>query len=266
MADDFGAITKLPVSETKQKKDTGEKRSWLKVFETLPPQMLNAYGPAKYAKLSDEEVWKNMCMPLKSGAVYMTELCDSTAERRGVGINRWLHAMKLFCEYQMEPSVKRQNEALIEATKCKELYDEIKEILPSLVYCLAPKKMVQRAGASSLRSSAIEQERVDPPAKTEELLDHHAQILYEWLDVEKTSRVRMLVHWHSAAGLSYVAAVHHRGMQCFRHHGNAHHDTGATAVTLSEFQEGIKVRHALGSRGMEEAAGASSGSTARDFA
>ena len=32
--------------------DRGEKRPWLKVFETPPAQMLNAYGEAEYARLS----------------------------------------------------------------------------------------------------------------------------------------------------------------------------------------------------------------------
>ena len=76
MADDFGALgTVVPVGPPLpgvSGKDT-KKREWLKVFETLPPQMLNAYGPAKFAKMNDEAVWKALCEPLKSGAVWMTE-------------------------------------------------------------------------------------------------------------------------------------------------------------------------------------------------
>ncbi len=69
--------------------------------------------------------------------------------------------------------------------------------------------------------------------------------------------MRMLMAWQSAAGLSYVASVHHRAVQCFRYQGNTVHAEDVPGgikaeVTLAEFQEGIKARHRLGSRGMEE--------------
>jgi len=72
--------------------DRGEKRPWLKAFETAPVQMLNAYGEAKYARLGNPEVWKNMTKPLKSGAEYMTEFASKEVERRGIAANRWLHS------------------------------------------------------------------------------------------------------------------------------------------------------------------------------
>ena len=104
MADDFGALEPVSVAEKKHKKDGvldsgGSKRKWLKVFETPPVQMLNAYGEAKYAKMSDPLVWEQLSKPLKTGAEYMTELCSTEPERRGVGINRFLHAVIAYCEY-----------------------------------------------------------------------------------------------------------------------------------------------------------------------
>ena len=77
-------------------KDKGAKRTYLRVYETLPPQMLNAYGPGKFQKLSDRAVWTSMTEPLKSGAMYMSELCSKERERQGVGINRALHAFKVY--------------------------------------------------------------------------------------------------------------------------------------------------------------------------
>ena len=91
-ADDFGILGGTGIQqsgkEAKEAKDHGQKRLWNKVFETLAPQMLNAYGPAKYAKMSDAEVWKHFNEPLKSGAKYMTEFCNKDAERRGIRLNR----------------------------------------------------------------------------------------------------------------------------------------------------------------------------------
>ena len=72
--------------------DRGVKRPWLKVFETAPVQMLNAYGEAKYARFGNPDLWRNMTKPLKSGAEYLTVFASSEAERRGAAANRWLHA------------------------------------------------------------------------------------------------------------------------------------------------------------------------------
>ena len=75
MADDFGAIGGGIDEATGGKKsdaysyDKGEKRAYLRVYETLPPQMLNAYGLAKFQKMSDDAVWTAMSEPLKTGAL-----------------------------------------------------------------------------------------------------------------------------------------------------------------------------------------------------
>jgi hypothetical protein len=180
--------------------------------------------------------------------MYMTELVSAGPERRGVGINRWLHAVKVFCEYQLEVGIRKSNEALLNPTKCSELYAEIEGILPSLEYCRAPQKQRAKEGASSLRSSGMETNAVGIK-KDETELDKHAKVLYEWLDTSKVSRVRMLLHWQSAAGLSYVAAVHHRAAQCFRYEGNSLHGKDPE-VSLSEVQACIKSRHSVGSSGI----------------
>ena len=120
-ADDFADVGSQGVSSGTKKvaDDSGKKREYLKAFETLAPQLLNAYGPAKFPKLSDAQVWKHMSQPLKSGGPCMTELSMESAERRGVGFNRWLLSMKLFCEYQNDPDTKKLNKFLLQ----KKLYD-----------------------------------------------------------------------------------------------------------------------------------------------
>ena len=91
--DDFGNLREK-VSDPVRKKarlmeDGGSERPWLKVYETLPPQLLNAYGEAKYTRMPDEKVWDSFSSPQKTGAKYMTELCSNERERRGVGIIRF---------------------------------------------------------------------------------------------------------------------------------------------------------------------------------
>ena len=244
MADDYGCMDPQKGDDQKKgekskaavKEGSGIKRPWLKCFETLPPQLLNAYGEAKFSKLSDAEVWRNFCEPLKSGAEYMTELCANDHERRGVGINRWLHAMVMYCEYQLDPMVKRWNEALLVSQKCEELYDEIKRVLPSLKYCLVPSFFVD---VSETKSVA--------------LLDKHGQVLYEWLNCAAVSRVRMLAQWQCAGGIAFTAGVHHRVAQCFRYYGNSMHEGEGCEVSLMEFQEVLKQGHEVGGAGIEAA-------------
>ena len=61
----------------------------------------------------------------------------------------------------------------------------------------------------------------------------------------------MMVAFLSEGGLSFNAAAYHRSACCFRYYGNAQHILDSPEVTLKEFQECIKVRHTLGSRGNE---------------
>ena len=129
--DDFADLDAKPSGKGMAKGDTriseaacGKKRPWLRVYETLPPQMLNAYGEAKYGKLSDAEVWKHFCQPLKSGGMYMTELFSKEDEWRGIGINRWLHAVNQYCKYQQEVKVKDSNKKIMQEDKYDQLYAE----------------------------------------------------------------------------------------------------------------------------------------------
>ena len=99
----------------------GVTREWLKVFETLPPQLLNAYGKSSFNKMGDEAVWDQMSSPLVSGAMYCTELASAKMERRGIGSNRWLDAELQLCKYQLSPQVKDPNKFIMK----ENLYDAL---------------------------------------------------------------------------------------------------------------------------------------------
>ena len=204
--------------------------------------------------------------PLKSGALWMSEMCSKDPERRGVGINRFIHAMKTFCEYQKDPGVMEANSKVLNTTMCQELYTEIELILPSLQYCLAPKKQYEKRGAAALRASGMDA-AVLAERKSEAELDMHAQKVYEWLDKSKLSRVRMMAHWQSCGGLAFVAQCHHRAATCFRYHGNSFHGAGPSQqeVSLQEFQAAVKVRHTLGHSGIDVEAVSSQPAAANDF-
>ena len=133
--------------------------------------------------------------------------------------------------------------------KYDELYAEIAKILPSLEYCLAPKKVSEKSGAASLRSTAQVSEGFKQ--KDPKDLKVHAKAVYEWLDTTKVSRIRMLMQWQASGGLSFVSSTHHRGAQCFRYYGNSEHDGGIkNEVSLAEFQECIIKRHSIGCSGI----------------
>ena len=130
------------VSEKKEKTPSsgGQKRNWLRVYETVPCQVLNAYGPSKYFRLEDSGVWKHMNCELKSGALFMTELCDQSHERRGVGINRWLQVLNEYMNHLVSPRGRKQNEFVLKESICKELYGDIAKYHDSVKVLLAPKK------------------------------------------------------------------------------------------------------------------------------
>ena len=51
-------------------------REEIRVYETMPSQMLNAYGMAAFAQMGHQKVWEDLNKPLKTGAKYMTEYCS----------------------------------------------------------------------------------------------------------------------------------------------------------------------------------------------
>ena len=53
----------------KRKAPVEGEREWLRVYETLPAQLLNAYGAASFTTMDPEEVWKEMNKPLKTGSI-----------------------------------------------------------------------------------------------------------------------------------------------------------------------------------------------------
>ena len=83
------------VSERRKVQEEGQ-REYLLVYETLPSQLLNAYGMAGYHTMAAPKVWEALNRPLKTRAKYGIELCSAEEERRSVGINR---ALQVLVEY-----------------------------------------------------------------------------------------------------------------------------------------------------------------------
>jgi hypothetical protein len=245
----LGAVTppKDAVSSKRKATDEGQREN-LRVYETMPAQMLNAYGMAAFSKMSHEKVWEEFNKPLKTGAKYMTELCSAEEERRGVGINRFLQVLVEYMKYQNTDRMKTQNEFILKEEIYTQLYKEIDMIFAAAVYCLAGKKQYIKKGASGLRT-AVSFEQVTK--KSTETLKAHAQILYRWIGT-KQSRLRMLMAYQAAGGLAYVSGTHLLGVQCFLSFGNTYHDgQGDKTVSLEAFQGAVVKRHEMELEGHE---------------
>ena len=139
----------LPIDRKKgmKRKADGEAegaapRKHLFSYETLPPQLLNAYGRGRYSVMDLEELWSHLQKPQRSGAAYMTELVDPGDERRGVGINRWIGALVEYCQYQRMEQTKKENEKVLKPELCTKVYEEIDKVFDSLevVYALPRRK------------------------------------------------------------------------------------------------------------------------------
>ena len=240
----FGKLADPPVDgvSLKRKPEDQGTRENLRVYETMPAQLLNAYGMAAFPTMEKEKVWEDLNKPLKTGAKYMTELCSAEEERRGVGINRFLQVLVEYLKYQKTEGMMKQNKFILKEEIHTQLYREIEMIYPSAVYCLAGKKQYQKKGASSLRSGVS----FDPAAdkKCADTLKNHAKILYDWITVRQ-SRLRMLMAYQSAGGVPFVSGTHLLGVQCFLSCGNAYHETGDKSVSMEVFQNAIVKRHEM---------------------
>ena len=73
---DDGASSQGGPTKRQKREADGEPRAYLRVFETAPAQMLNAFGQGQSVYLSDEKVWHALCQALPTGAKYGTELAD----------------------------------------------------------------------------------------------------------------------------------------------------------------------------------------------
>ena len=111
------------VSSKRRAVEQGQREN-LRVYETLPAQLLNAYGMASFAQMEQEKVWEDMNKPLKTGAKYMTELCSAEKERRGVGINRFLQVLVEYLKYQKTDRMMKQNEFILKPEIYEKLYKD----------------------------------------------------------------------------------------------------------------------------------------------
>ena len=132
-------VSLKPGSEVslKRKAEGEGQRENLRVYETMPSQLLNAYGMAGFAKMDKEKVWEELNKPLKTGAKYMTELCSAEEERRGVGINRFLQVLVEYLKYQKTDQMRKQNEFNFEGSSGMDTatvlsYDFSDEVLSAL--------------------------------------------------------------------------------------------------------------------------------------
>ena len=218
-----------------------KERVFLRAYETLPAQLLNVYGRASYVQVDEKRMWQHLNRPQKTGARYMMELAASDAERRGVGLNRYLQILVDFCQYQTMPEIKAQNQVIMKEAMYLQLNAEVDEMLPVFKALLAPRKARESSGASALRTGI----KSDQPASKysdQTALKQHAERLYRWIK-QQQSRIRMLMTWQACGGLSFVVSVHQKAVQCFVQYGNSEHEGLDTAVSLQEFQDAVVSRH-----------------------
>jgi len=79
---DDGASPQGGPTKRQKREAEGEQRAYLRVFETAPAQMLNAYGQGQSVYLSDEKVRHALCEALPSGEKYGVELADQEYLRK----------------------------------------------------------------------------------------------------------------------------------------------------------------------------------------
>ena len=93
MANEKGEIDKesTPVSKDGMKTGEKEKSEFLKVYESLPPRLLCAYGVSQPIPIP--EVWKTVSESHTNSATESRSLDFDEAPRSGIGINALVTAM-----------------------------------------------------------------------------------------------------------------------------------------------------------------------------
>ena len=109
-------------------------REELRVYETMPAQMLNAYGMAGFAQMGHLKVWEDLNKPLKTGAKYMTEFCSKKEDRRCIAINRMLQPLVEYLKYQKTEGVRAQNQFILKEEIFTQLYAEIDAVFEAAQY------------------------------------------------------------------------------------------------------------------------------------
>ena len=110
----------------------------------------------------------------------------------------------------------------------------------SLEFCLAAKMYGAKKGAPALRSASNKQEAVSGKDPAE--LDKHAKNVYDFINPDKVSRIRMLLQWQGAGGLTHCIQAHHRAVTCHRLYGDST-DSSNQPVSLEKFQRCVRGRH-----------------------
>ena len=188
---DLGPTPEKKAGTKRGLSDDGTPRKFLRVYETAPCQLLNAYGEARFNRLSDQAVWAELRQPLKTGAAWMTDYCSYETERQGIAASRWLQTMVAYCKHIRDEQVRKFQLQIMNAEVLQKVYAEIDAGLCALEYCPAPKKQREKQGASELRAGAVDasQHRDAHSRREIPLLMQNAQVLYDVLLGEKPSKL-----------------------------------------------------------------------------
>ena len=208
---------------------------------------MNAYGRGKWDEMPSHELWGLCNVAQKTGAIYATELCSDSEERRGVGINRWLQSQIQFAEYCK--AEKTTLEICMKPDVVNKLFKEIDALLPAMKAIMAPKKEHKKDGVDALRGSVADGRSV----VSDTVLNEHAKTVWDFINPAEKNVFRATQFLFGGGGSSHVASSHHRAMLGFVLHGNAlHQQRQGDAVTLEEFQAALRARHHQGPVDEEE--------------
>ena len=210
---------------------TGEKRTKLRRYEHVAPQVLNVGGVSPIHECSNKALWSTTTKGNKSVAFY-SEFCSKDAYRQGIAGSR--HA-----ETMLELGVVLENDvwpAVLNATILEKAKREFAEYKPMLEV-LNGGKATQTAG-KSLFALARKKDKKDRDA-----VINAASKVYMWLGNEK-SAIRGFLQIMSWGGIFYSAMCSDKVARCAI-------DPACGNITMARYRE-IMVARLCGDGPAEE--------------
>jgi len=216
---------------SQRESETGEKRSKLRRYEHVGPQVLNVAGVSPIHECSNKALWSTTVKGNKSVAFY-SEFCSNDAYRQGIAGSRHAEtmlALGVVLEDEVWPAV--LNKTILE--KAKTEFAEYKPMLE----VLNGGKATQTAG-KSLFALARKKDKKDRDA-----VINAASKVYMWLGNEK-SAIRGFLQIMSWGGIFYSAMCSDKVARCAI-------DPTCGGITMVRYQE-IMVARLCGDGPAEE--------------
>ena len=191
-------------------------RTHISCQERPPIKLFGSSGELDYGGVRGvdlQHIWGLVSMSTSSEMCFSTELAYLSPELRALSLVRYVDLLLLYSEELLDCSVLPR---LLKESVYEHLVHELRILVPALrVLCSTPSYFCA----------------MHPR--------HAVSIFIQWLRLDH-GYFRMLVRFQSSGGRAYDCYTHLRTVQSFVLHGNSHHSSMRSSVSLPEMRAAVR--------------------------